>query len=65
MRCRIVHTFKGSPDGAHTLLYEAGAEAELPDSLADVAIAEGWAQALDGKAAEPPKNKAKQPPKNK
>lgn len=43
MRYRILKDFKGSPDGRYAVQYRAGEDAELTDSLAEVALAEGWA----------------------
>ncbi len=44
MKFKIVKDFKGSPDGARVEQYVAGTVVELVDSLAAVAIAEGWAE---------------------
>jgi hypothetical protein len=40
----ILKDFKGSPDGCFAVQYLAGTTAELTDSLAAVAVAEGWAK---------------------
>ena len=47
MRCKITKTFMGSLDGAHTFRYTAGAVCDLSESLAEVALAEGWAEPTD------------------
>ena len=41
----ILENFKGSPDGRFVIEYQAGEVAELTASLAEVALAEGWAKA--------------------
>jgi hypothetical protein len=52
----MLRTARGSPDGAQVLTYEADREYEVPDSLARVFLAEGWARRADEEAAvaEPP-----------
>lgn len=43
MKYDILKSFKGSPDGCHTLQYNEGdKEVELTDSLAEVALKEKW-----------------------
>lgn len=44
MKYRILNDFKGSPDGRYAVQYHAGEEVELTASLAEVALAEGWAK---------------------
>jgi hypothetical protein len=41
---RILSTFNGSQAGAHVETFTAGTEAELSESLAEVAVSEGWAE---------------------
>lgn len=40
---KVLKDFKGSPDGRFAVDYKAGEVVELTDSLAAVAVAEGWA----------------------
>lgn len=40
----ILKDFKGSHDGRFTESFEAGTERELSESLASVAVREGWAR---------------------
>lgn len=47
----ILKTFKGSPDGRFAVDYVAGTQAELTDSLAAVAVKEGWARPVGAKPA--------------
>lgn len=43
MKYKILKEFLGSQDGRFTDRFEAGTEAELSNSLASVAVAQGWA----------------------
>jgi hypothetical protein len=56
MQYKILVSFKGSPDGCHAVDYAAGDVVELTDSLAEVALAEKWAEpvAVDEAPAEKP-----------
>lgn len=40
----ILKDFKGSQDGRFSTQFKAGTQAELSDSLAPVAVKEGWAR---------------------
>lgn len=40
----ILKDFKGSQDGRFATQFKAGTQAELSDSLAAVAVKEGWAR---------------------
>ena len=44
MKCEILKTFRGSPDGGNVFEYIAGTTEELTARLAEVAIGEGWAR---------------------
>lgn len=44
MEIRMIHTQKGSIDGIKVETYEAGKKYELPPSLAQVFLNEGWAK---------------------
>lgn len=44
MKYNILKDFAGSPDGCTVVQYVAGSTAELSASLAEVALAEGWAK---------------------
>lgn len=57
MRYRILKDFKGSPDGRYAVQYHAGEEVELTDSLAEVALAEGWAKPVEEAPAQKDKKK--------
>lgn len=43
----VMRAFKGSPDGRFSVDYEKGAAVPLTDSLALVAVAEGWVKELE------------------
>jgi hypothetical protein len=43
----ILEDFKGSPDGCIVIEFKAGAIMEMPASLAEVAISEGWAKPVE------------------
>ncbi len=47
----ILKTFKGSPDGRFAVDYIAGTQAELSDTLAPVAVKEGWARPVGAPAS--------------
>ncbi len=49
MKIKMLETRMGSPDGVSVLSYSEGEQYELPDGLAQVFIAEGWAKAVDGR----------------
>jgi hypothetical protein len=58
----MLRTARGSPDGAQVLTYEADREYEVPDSLARVFLAEGWARRADeAPVAEPPEGETVKP----
>lgn len=57
MRCRILKDFKGSPDGRYAVQYRAGEEGDLTASLAEVALAEGWAKPVEEAPAQEDKKK--------
>ena len=40
---KILKGFKGSPDGFTVIYFPTGEIVDLPQSLADVALIEGWA----------------------
>lgn len=40
----MLRAANGSPDGMHVLRYEAGEVYDLPASLAEVFLREGWAE---------------------
>ena len=44
MKVQMLVSKKGSPDGIRVFLYESGKEYDLPDRLANIFIAEGWAE---------------------
>lgn len=47
MKYRILQSFAGSPDGRFAVQYTAGqTDVELTDSLAVVALSEGWAEPM-------------------
>lgn len=51
-RIRMIQTRFGSPDGIQVFQYQAGQVYTVPDSLADVFLAQGWAEedkTLDGR----------------
>jgi len=55
MLYRILKSFPGSPDGRYTVRYTAGDEdVELTDSLAGVALREGWVEPMDVAQPEKP-----------
>ena len=51
MKYEVLKTFKGSPDGRFAVDYHAGETVELTQSLADVALSEGWVKELRQTAA--------------
>lgn len=57
MKVKVLKDFKGSPDGRYAVQYYAGEEVELSDSLAEVALAEGWAKQIAETAAPEDKKK--------
>lgn len=44
MNIRMVETVKGSPDGINVFEYAKGKSYDLPQSLAEIFIHEGWAK---------------------
>ena len=46
MKVRMLVSKLGSPDGIRVHDYEVGKEYDLPDRLANIFIAEGWAEKL-------------------
>jgi hypothetical protein len=46
MKVLMLASKKGSPDGIRVFLYESGKEYNLPDRLANIFIAEGWAESV-------------------
>lgn len=66
---KILKDFLGSPDGIRVIAYSAGDITTLPESLAQVALKEGWAEVVrpQTKVEEQPEPEAKpkRPPKNK
>ena len=44
MEVRMVLSARGSPDGIEVRHYEAGKKYDLPAELADVFLAQGWAE---------------------
>lgn len=60
MNYKILVSFKGSPDGRHAVDYAAGDVVELSASLAEVALAEQWAEPVaDGEELPPAKKPAR------
>lgn len=53
MKFKILKDFKGSPTGATVEQYVAGTVVELTDSLAAVAMSEGWVTFPDAEAMIP------------
>lgn len=53
MKYKVIKGFKGSPDGRFTVTYPAGEIVDLTESLAAVAVSEGWVEALPGEEEEP------------
>jgi hypothetical protein len=51
MKYEVMKTFRGSPDGRFAVDYTAGETVELTDSLAEVALAEGWVKTARKTAA--------------
>ena len=43
MNVKIVRPCAGSPDGIHVVAYQKGETVDLPDSLAEVFVQQGWA----------------------
>lgn len=68
---KILKDFLGSPDGIRVIAYSAGDITELPESLAQVAVKEGWAEVLqprievEAKPEPEPEAKPKRAPKTK
>ncbi len=59
MRILVLRTTRAAPDGVTVTTYEGGTEAELPEELAKVFIAEGWGRLPDSKdLGAAPANKA-------
>lgn len=59
MKYRILKTFRGSPNGLSCVEYKGGTECELNPALAQVAIAEKWAEPINVKShTDAPDNKA-------
>lgn len=46
MQYKVIKSFKGSPDGRFAVDYTEGQTVPLTDSLAQVALAEGWVEAV-------------------
>ena len=44
MKVKMLVSHSGSPDGIQVFLYESGKEYDLPDRLAAIFLAEGWAE---------------------
>lgn len=44
---KVLKSFKGSPDGRFAVDYEKDAIVSLTDSLAEVALAEGWVERVE------------------
>lgn len=51
MKYEVLKTFRGSPDGRFVVDYHAGETVELTQSLAKVALTEGWVKELRNTAA--------------
>lgn len=49
MEHKILKTFKGSQDGRFTELFEAKTTRDLSESLAAIAVKEGWAKPVETK----------------
>ncbi|MCG7984729.1 MAG: hypothetical protein JAY90_18505 [Candidatus Thiodiazotropha lotti] len=50
----VIQSFKGSPDGRFTISYTKGdKDIDLSESLAAVAIAEGWVKPMQEEAQNP------------
>jgi hypothetical protein len=71
---KILKDFLGSPDGIKVIAYSAGDITKLPESLASVAVKEGWAEvfqpqvaveAIDITNLDSTEKKPKRAPKNK
>lgn len=56
MEYEILKDFLGSPDGRFAVQYFAGTNSELTDSLAEVAVKEGWAKPVGVKPEEEPES---------
>ena len=50
MKIKMLETRMGSPDGVSVLSYIEADQYDLPDGLAQVFIAEGWAKMVDGRS---------------
>jgi hypothetical protein len=44
VKVKIKKTFKGSPNGVVCIEYQEGETYDMPESLADVALQEKWAE---------------------
>ena len=55
----------GSPDGVSVFPYKKGGEYDLPDALARIFIAEGWAKAVGSRSKLNRKKDLGQAPENK
>lgn len=64
MQVKMKSTQKGSPDGITVHTYEKGEVYDLPDSLAEVFLEEGWAE-KPRKTVGPTDNKKDGPPETK
>ena len=59
---KILKDCEGCPDGIHNKAYKEGEVYRIPQGLADVFLAEGWAEKVE---EEKPKPKKKAAPKKK
>lgn len=61
MKYEVLKTFRGFPDGRFAVDYNQGETVELTESLAEVALAEGWVRQTRTTAAKTraPENKRK------
>lgn len=63
MRVRHKVAWRGSPNGIRVIQYQAGEVDDLPASLYETAVREGWAEP-EGKAKPAPENRARAAPSN-
>lgn len=59
---KVLKDFKGSPDGRFVINYTSGETVDLTESLAAVAVAEGWVAPVD-QVAEPQGEASSRKPK--
>ncbi len=65
MRIKMLETRTGSPDGMTVCSYARGEQYDVPDSLAEVFVREGWGKPVQERGRKPRRKNSGAAPENK